>query len=154
MTSSRHISYSSSTGARHISHVVEDIGAGWAQVKFTALTAGVWAADGAELLLLGSVTRSVKEEWNLTPFQQGLVVSIVFLGVLVGNVISGQLGDRFGRKKPIMVSYVAMASQLYYYIPHFCRKCTLLELWFLGSLSLLRRFGVRHRTAISELVCS
>ena len=36
--------------------VIEAVGFGWPQVLATCLCGFVWAADGAELLLLGAVT--------------------------------------------------------------------------------------------------
>lgn len=91
-----------------LTQVVERLGFGWAQLKALFLGGGVWAADGAELLLIGSVTRAVNEEWGLSATQRGLIVSTVFLGVLVGNLSSGTLGDVMGRRFPIIVSYLGV----------------------------------------------
>jgi len=88
-----------------LTNVIERIGFGWAQVKLTLIGGGVWAADGAELLLLGGITAAISKEWDLNAFERGFVVSIVFLGVLAGNFISGHLGDYYGRRFPIILSY-------------------------------------------------
>lgn len=111
-----------------LSSVVEEIGFGWAQIKLTLLGGGVWAADGSELLLLGSITSAVKVEWNLSPFEKGFVVSIVFLGVLVGNALSGHLGDLYGRRVPIVVSYLGV----------FVGSILSLGAWSFMSLAVLR----------------
>jgi len=34
------------------------------------------------------------------------MVSVVFMGFSVGNVISGTIGDRFGRRKAVLLSYL------------------------------------------------
>ncbi|CAE7576718.1 SVOP [Symbiodinium natans] len=96
-------------GKRSLQTVVEDIGFGPAQIVAGVLGGGIWVADGSELLILGSVTRAVSDEWNLNGLQRGLVVSIVFVGILLGNTCSGPLGDGLGRKLPILLSYLGIA---------------------------------------------
>jgi len=68
----------------------------------------VWLADGSELLLIGVVTRNLSKEWNLTPHERASVVSVVFIGVLVGNALCGPCGDRLGRRLPILLSYLGI----------------------------------------------
>lgn len=88
-----------------LSEVVDDIGMGFAQLRAGLLGGGVWLADGSELLLISSVAQAVSAEWDLTSYQRGMVVTIVFLGILSGNLLSGPLGDIFGRRGLIIVSY-------------------------------------------------
>jgi SP family galactose:H+ symporter-like MFS transporter len=47
----------------------------------------------------------VAEEWALTSFEQGLIVSLVYIGVMFGNLASGPLGDLYGRRFPIVLSF-------------------------------------------------
>eukprot|EP00933_Yihiella_yeosuensis_P081442 TRINITY_DN95050_c0_g1_i1.p1 TRINITY_DN95050_c0_g1~~TRINITY_DN95050_c0_g1_i1.p1 ORF type:complete len:526 (-),score=88.75 TRINITY_DN95050_c0_g1_i1:526-2103(-) len=88
--------------------VVEKLGMGWAQVKIAVLGGCVWFADGAELLLVSSVTKAVSHEWELSRIAQGFVVTVVFLGMLCGNLSSGPLGSYFGRRGMILLSYVGI----------------------------------------------
>mmetsp|Transcript_97772 Transcript_97772/g.154071 ORF Transcript_97772/g.154071 Transcript_97772/m.154071 type:complete len:211 (+) Transcript_97772:37-669(+) len=88
--------------------VIESIGCGPAQIRFCLTGGGVYLADGSELLLISAVTQSLAADWSLTPFERGLVVTIVFIGVLVGNVICGPLGDRYGRRGLIISSYLGV----------------------------------------------
>ncbi len=44
----------------------------------------------------------IKEDLGLTPFMEGLVVSGVLIGALVGAAFGGTLADRIGRKKLII----------------------------------------------------
>lgn len=92
-----------------VPEVIERIGFGWAQLRAVLCGGGVFLADGAELLLIGTVTRAVSKEWTLGSTQRGLVVSVVFLGVLLGNGVSGPLSDSWGRKIPIVLSYSMVA---------------------------------------------
>mmetsp|Transcript_21993 Transcript_21993/g.63406 ORF Transcript_21993/g.63406 Transcript_21993/m.63406 type:complete len:470 (-) Transcript_21993:143-1552(-) len=95
------------------SHDLQDaldgIGFGWAQIQAVLLGGGTYVADGAEVLLIGSVTKAVSNEWNLGSYQRGVIVSVVFIGASLGNLISGWLGDAHGRRIPIIVSYAGVA---------------------------------------------
>ncbi len=62
-------------------------------------------ADGAEILLISSITRQIETEWNLKNGQAGSIVSVVFIGALIGNLCSGWLGDRYGRRPTILLGY-------------------------------------------------
>lgn len=85
--------------------LVERIGLGPAQLKVVLIAGAVWFADGAELLLISSVTEAVSQDWQLTALEEGLVVSFVYIGVFFGNFISGPIGDMYGRRLPIVASF-------------------------------------------------
>mmetsp|Transcript_92330 Transcript_92330/g.260850 ORF Transcript_92330/g.260850 Transcript_92330/m.260850 type:complete len:475 (+) Transcript_92330:113-1537(+) len=89
--------------------VIDKIGLGPAQAKVAILGGGIFFADGAEILLISAVTQSVASEWDLTKVQRASVISLVFWGILVGNIMSGPFGDFFGRKLPIMTSFLGVA---------------------------------------------
>jgi len=89
--------------------VVERIGFGPSQLRALILGGGVWLADGAVILLVGSVISTISVEWELSHSARGSIVALVFIGVLVGNCLSGWLGDSAGRWLPIVVSYFAVA---------------------------------------------
>mmetsp|Transcript_66711 Transcript_66711/g.145477 ORF Transcript_66711/g.145477 Transcript_66711/m.145477 type:complete len:492 (+) Transcript_66711:85-1560(+) len=91
-----------------VPEIIDRLGFGLAQVRAVLLGGGVWLADGAELLLISTVTRAVSEEWGLTAYERGMVVTMVFVGILAGNMASGPLGDTFGRKQLIIASYVGI----------------------------------------------
>lgn len=46
----------------------------------------------------------LENEWNLTLEQQSMISSSFFLGFFFGSVVSGQLGDRLGRRIPLLVA--------------------------------------------------
>lgn len=98
-------------GVQLLPDVIDPAGVGYAQLKVGALTAGVFLADGSELLLITSVASAVAKEWELSPCQRGgLVSAVVFLGVFVGNLVSGPLGDTFGRRRLLIASYMGIAG--------------------------------------------
>lgn len=88
--------------------IVERIGTGSGQWKALVAGGGVWMADGAEVLLITSITQAVDDEWQLRPWERGAIVSIVFFGVLLGNLMSGVAGDLLGRKWPLIGSYFGL----------------------------------------------
>eukprot|EP00933_Yihiella_yeosuensis_P028222 TRINITY_DN22042_c0_g1_i1.p1 TRINITY_DN22042_c0_g1~~TRINITY_DN22042_c0_g1_i1.p1 ORF type:complete len:503 (+),score=85.85 TRINITY_DN22042_c0_g1_i1:94-1602(+) len=97
------------SGLPSIADKIDEIGLGLAQVRAAMLGGAVYLADGAELLLIGSVTRSVAKEWDLNAFERGSAVSIVFTGILIGNSCSGPFGDHLGRRLPVVLSYLGVA---------------------------------------------
>eukprot|EP00419_Tripos_fusus_P047986 CAMPEP_0172839892 /NCGR_PEP_ID=MMETSP1075-20121228/28905_1 /TAXON_ID=2916 /ORGANISM="Ceratium fusus, Strain PA161109" /LENGTH=199 /DNA_ID=CAMNT_0013683621 /DNA_START=90 /DNA_END=686 /DNA_ORIENTATION=+ len=94
--------------ARLVESVINDIGIGPYQVKEAVISGCVALAEGAELLLIGSVMRVVAKDWDLTATQKGSVVSIVFMGVFTGNLMCGPCSDRIGRRWPVIISSAAV----------------------------------------------
>lgn len=88
--------------------IIERIGIGSAQIRASVLGGGVYCADGAQLLLISSVATQLPSDWGMTAIQRGSLVTTVFLGMALGNFVSGPLGDRFGRKDIVVASYLGM----------------------------------------------
>lgn len=62
--------------------------------------------DGIELGLIGAISTSLLEEWSLTAVQLGVVSSYTAVGMIIGGLLFGPLGDRFSRKNIIIFSTV------------------------------------------------
>eukprot|EP00930_Biecheleria_cincta_P035449 TRINITY_DN24383_c0_g1_i1.p1 TRINITY_DN24383_c0_g1~~TRINITY_DN24383_c0_g1_i1.p1 ORF type:complete len:518 (-),score=107.26 TRINITY_DN24383_c0_g1_i1:74-1627(-) len=92
-----------------VSAAVEEIGFGPYQLMTLAMTGGIMFAEGAEMLVMGSITSLLHHSWDLAPAIRGAMVSIVFVGFSIGNLLSGQVGDRFGRRTGILLSYTMIA---------------------------------------------
>jgi AAHS family 4-hydroxybenzoate transporter-like MFS transporter len=76
------------------------------QMRVVLLCALVQAFDGFDLGTIGMAAPSLSKAWGVAPplFTTAFVMSSV--GILVGALLSGPLGDRFGRK-PLLVISVA-----------------------------------------------
>lgn len=80
---------------------------GATHLRYALTGGGVYVADGSELLLISAITMSLSDEWNLVPVQRGALVTVVYLGMLLGTLSSGPIGDKYGRKLCIMTAYAA-----------------------------------------------
>lgn len=89
-----------------VASAIDDIGFGWFQVMMLLMTGGVMFSEGAEMLVMGSITALLHDHWSLTPFIRGIMVSIVFVGFSVGNALSGPIGDRWGRRRGVLIAYL------------------------------------------------
>eukprot|EP00746_Dinoflagellata_sp_MGD_P164518 gnl/MRDRNA2_/MRDRNA2_93179_c0_seq1.p1 gnl/MRDRNA2_/MRDRNA2_93179_c0~~gnl/MRDRNA2_/MRDRNA2_93179_c0_seq1.p1 ORF type:complete len:483 (-),score=62.44 gnl/MRDRNA2_/MRDRNA2_93179_c0_seq1:54-1502(-) len=89
--------------------IIEKLGFGWAQISQLLVGGGIWAADAAELLIIGSITRAMSKEWDISANERGAAASIIYVGIGMGNMISGPMGDRWGRKPMIVSSFIGIA---------------------------------------------
>jgi len=80
-------------------------GLSYTQIKMIALAAQVWSADGAELLMISGITDSVAEEWQMSSLAQGLIVTVVYTGIWLGNILSGPFSSKVGRKAAMVTSF-------------------------------------------------
>jgi MFS transporter, AAHS family, 4-hydroxybenzoate transporter len=74
------------------------------QLRVVLLCALVQAFDGFDLGTIGMAAPSLSKAWGVAPplFTTAFVMSSV--GIMVGALLSGPLGDRFGRKPLLIIS--------------------------------------------------
>lgn len=65
--------------------------------------------DGYDLQALAYSLPKIVQEWGLTPIQAGLLGSYTFVGLFIGAVSLGALGDRWGRKRALVLGVVVFA---------------------------------------------
>jgi len=58
----------------------------------------IFMADGAEMVIIAMTIDSIALEFNLTSSAKSLLASIVFIGLLIGPLISSKISDKFGRR--------------------------------------------------------
>ncbi|ALH94610.1 MFS transporter [Acinetobacter equi] len=65
-----------------------------------------WMFDAMDTGLISFILAKMAEDWAMTPTEKGWVVSIGFVGMAIGAVLSGGLADRIGRKTVFAVTLV------------------------------------------------
>jgi SP family arabinose:H+ symporter-like MFS transporter len=61
---------------------------------------------GFDMAVVSGVLPLLQKQFNLSAFQEGWFVSSALVGCIVGVAFSGELTDRIGRKKPLLVAAV------------------------------------------------
>jgi AAHS family benzoate transporter-like MFS transporter len=65
--------------------------------------------DGYDLFIYGVVMPSLMKEWALSPVQAGALGSYALFGMMFGAFVFGPLADSIGRKKGILISFMAFS---------------------------------------------
>jgi SP family arabinose:H+ symporter-like MFS transporter len=61
---------------------------------------------GYDTAIIAGAIRFLKEEFALSAFSEGLAVSIVLVGCMIGAAVAGTLSDRLGRRRFMLISAV------------------------------------------------
>lgn len=75
-----------------------------AQKTQVALAAIAIIFDGIDNQLLGFATPSLMAEWNITKADMAPVSAIGLVGMVIGAIIGGALGDQYGRRAMLIAS--------------------------------------------------
>lgn len=74
------------------------------QRRLVLLTALAIVFDGADIQLLGIALPAILREWQLTRGDFALTFAVGLVGMMVGGIAAGTLGDRVGRRVALIVS--------------------------------------------------
>ena len=86
---------------------LERLPTSWWQVKARIIVGVATFFDAFDALAIATVLPVLVPLWKLTPPQIGLLISAGFLGQLVGALLFGWIGERFGRI-PAMIWSIAL----------------------------------------------
>ena len=67
-------------------------------LKLLAYLFIVMLLDGYDIIAVGFAAPHLVRDWHLSPAALAPVFSASLVGILVGSLLFGYLGDRFGRK--------------------------------------------------------
>ena len=74
------------TQAQHptwtVDEAIDDIGFGPYQLVMLCVTGLAWMGDAMEMMLLSFLGPAARCEWGISPRQEGMLTSVVFVGML------------------------------------------------------------------------
>jgi MFS family permease len=81
-----------------VAQAVNALGFGWFQVKLSLFVGLCWMSDSMEMTILSVLGPALHCYWGITRYQQAMVTTIVFLGMMLSSTFWGSLSDKYGRK--------------------------------------------------------
>ena len=92
----------------NIDLILSRIGFGRYQLIVFFLIGWFWFTDGAELVIISVITRVLEKEWGLSSLQIEVMGGVIYLGMILGTILVGPLGDRIGRRKILLATSVSL----------------------------------------------
>jgi len=87
--------------------IVDDSPLGRGQIMIIVICALVAVVDGFDTQSIGLVAPTIAAAWQVAPSRFGMVFGAGLFGSLVGALVFGVCGDRFGRR-PALIAAVAL----------------------------------------------
>src|SRR5882757_6180885 len=85
-----------------IAEIVEGSGFRRPLLFILALCFLLMACDSYDVAALSFAAPVLIKQWAITPSAMGLVFSVGLFGLLVGSIVFGWVGDRFGRRRAMI----------------------------------------------------
>jgi MFS transporter, putative metabolite:H+ symporter len=92
-----------------VQEAIDQIGFGRFQKRLLGVCGVTWAADAAEVLLLGFALPSIIGEFGISAAQGGLIATATFAGMLVGAWFWGTISDYIGRRTGFQMTVLIFA---------------------------------------------
>lgn len=83
------------------------------QVTIVALTVGLTALDGFDVLSISFAAPGIAAEWGIDRAALGVVLSMELFGMALGALTLGALADRIGRRPTMLACLVLMAIGMF-----------------------------------------
>eukprot|EP00934_Nitzschia_sp_Nitz4_P004151 Nitzschia sp. Nitz4//scaffold141_size107518//9546//13339//NITZ4_004263-RA/size107518-snap-gene-0.187-mRNA-1//-1//CDS//3329536249//4141//frame0 len=99
----------SSDNELDVEDAMELLGMGAFQLRILVAAGLCFAADAMEVLMLSFLSVVLAEEWGLDPNQNAALISVAFLGALLGTLVLNPLGDAIGRRPVFSVTAAVIA---------------------------------------------
>lgn len=94
-----------------VGQAINSLGFGSFQVKLSLITGLCWMADSMEITILSILSPILHCDWKITKYEQALITTVVFLGMVLSSTFWTNLSDRYGRKRTLTLCGVL----LFYY---------------------------------------
>src|ERR1700680_1620099 len=79
-----------------------------AQMRVVAITIGLCALDGFDVLAISFASPGVAREWGINRAALGAVLSMELFGMGVGSILLGGIADRLGRRYTVLGCLLVM----------------------------------------------
>lgn len=83
------------------------------QTLVVALTIGLNALDGFDVLAISFAAPGIAAEWGVERGALGIVLSMELIGMCVGSLILGGTADKYGRRSTILTCLVIMTAGMF-----------------------------------------
>lgn len=83
------------------------------QILVVALTIGLNALDGFDVLAISFAAPGIASEWGVARGALGIVLSMELIGMCVGSLILGGIADKYGRRNTILLCLVIMTTGMF-----------------------------------------
>ncbi|MEP7006493.1 MAG: MFS transporter [Sphingomonas bacterium] len=80
------------------------------QIGAVAITVGLNALDGFDVLSISFASPGIAAEWGVERAALGVILSMELIGMAVGSVLLGGVADRIGRRRMILACLVTMMT--------------------------------------------
>jgi AAHS family 4-hydroxybenzoate transporter-like MFS transporter len=87
-----------------VAGAIENRKLNWFAVKITICLCAIMLTDGYDIQVMGFAAPSMVKDWHLDKASMGPIIGIGLFGLVIGSVALGYLGDRYGRKRAIVLS--------------------------------------------------
>lgn len=94
--------------AINITQRIDDLPVSGFQIRVVLLCGLVALLDGLDIQTMAITTPHIAREWGMEPGAFGPVLSMSFAGIMLGTILLGTLGDRIGRRRLVLIAFVAL----------------------------------------------
>lgn len=96
--------------APDLSVVLDRMGFGLHQAITLVIIGCLIICDGKEMLLTSALVESISDEMVVTNFMKVTMVTATFIGLMLGGIFAGPIGDSVGRRWSCIISYLFICS--------------------------------------------
>jgi benzoate transport len=83
------------------------------QIAVVAITVGLNALDGFDVLAISFASPGIAREWNIDRAALGFVLSMELIGMGLGSILLGGVADQFGRRRTLLGCLLIMTLGMF-----------------------------------------
>ena len=85
----------------------------WLQIVVVAITVGLNALDGFDVLAISFASPGIAREWHIDRAALGFVLSMELIGMGLGSILLGGVADQFGRRRTLLGCLLVMTLGMF-----------------------------------------